>query len=135
MLLESGVVMALVGRLGAGKTQFVKGLARGIGVEDVRKVTSPTFTLIHEYSGHCLLYHIDAYRLSGAEELLDLGFAELPAGGAVVVEWADRVADGMPPDCLWIDMQVTGATGRLLDARATGPFARSCLAAWASAVR
>jgi len=134
-LLESGVVLALVGRLGAGKTQFVKGLARGIGFEDVRKVTSPTFTLIHEYPGHRLLYHIDAYRLSGAEELLDLGFEELPGGGAVVVEWADRVVDVMPPDCLWIDMKVTGATTRLLNVRATGPLARRCLVAWGSAVR
>ena len=134
-LLEPGIVLALVGRLGAGKTHFVKGLALGTGFPDARKVTSPTFTLIHEYPGRCLLYHIDAYRLAGADELFELGFDELPGGGAVVVEWADRVAEAMPADCLWIEMQVTGVTNRAMEVRATGPMTRRCLAAWASAVR
>ena len=90
--LQGGEVIAMVGTLGTGKTHFIKGLALGLEVTDVDVVTSPTFTLINEYEGRLPLYHIDAYRLEKAEQLVALGFDEICGGsGVVVVEWADRV--------------------------------------------
>lgn len=126
--LHGGLVVGLVGQLGAGKTQLVKGMAAGNAVDDVRRVTSPTFTLIHEYPGRLRLYHVDAYRLRSAEDLLKLGFDELvQPDAAVVVEWADRVKPALPPDSLWITMTVTGKDQRSLSVTAYGESAASCL--------
>ena len=134
--LIGGVVVGLIGPLGAGKTHFVKGVARGNGLPDVRRVTSPTFTLVHEYAGTCSLCHIDAYRLCDASELEALGFEEfVRPGAAVVVEWADRVRATMPDDALWIEFSVTGEQSRSLACQATGPSSSACLAAWRRAVR
>ena len=95
--LAGGELIGLIGELGTGKTQFVKGLARGLGVDDA-VVNSPTFTLINEYPGRRRLIHIDAYRLERAEELAALGFEEIcSSGGVVVVEWADRVWEMVEP--------------------------------------
>jgi tRNA threonylcarbamoyladenosine biosynthesis protein TsaE len=91
-ILRPGDVLLLVGELGAGKTCFVQGLARGLGVAD--QVTSPTFTLLREYSGRLPLYHLDAYRLEGPGDLFDIGVEEyLESGGVLVVEWGDRARD------------------------------------------
>ena len=120
--LASGHVLALIGPLGAGKTHFVKGLARGAGVDDDRKVNSPTFVLVNEYAGRIPLYHLDAYRLGGETELEALGFDEMIAGdAAVVVEWADRVSGSLPPDHLQIVIDVTGPNRRDFTMTATGP--------------
>jgi tRNA threonylcarbamoyladenosine biosynthesis protein TsaE len=114
--------------LGAGKTHLVKGLAAGNGATDPRKVTSPTFTLIHEYSGRLRLHHIDAYRLRGPSELIALGFDELIGPESVVaVEWADRVRSAMPADTLWIEISAFSETGRRFTFRAAGPTAGQCL--------
>ncbi len=88
-----GVVMALYGELGAGKTAFVRGLARGLGVED--EVVSPTFTIVNEYSGGGKeLLHFDMYRLGGAQELLDIGWDDYLARDAVIaVEWSENVEE------------------------------------------
>ena len=113
--LLGGVVIGLAGPLGVGKTHLVKGIAVGNGLEDVRQVTSPTFTLIHEYAGRLLLYHLDAYRLRGAQDLLILGFDELiRPDTAVVVEWADRVRTAMPEDALNVELTPTGQTNRTI---------------------
>lgn len=96
--LRRGDVLALAGDLGAGKTQFAKGIAAGLGVE--AEVTSPTFTLIHEYPGGRLpLYHIDLYRLELEEEALKIGIDDYLAGdGVTIVEWADKFSGLMPPN-------------------------------------
>jgi len=128
--LVGGLVIALVGALGAGKTQFVKGMAIGNGACDARCVTSPTFTLINEYAGRLTLFHLDAYRLSGPVELFSLGFDELMApDSAVVVEWADRVAGAIPAERLQVHIEAVGASVRGLSFWAYGSAAESCLGA------
>jgi tRNA threonylcarbamoyladenosine biosynthesis protein TsaE len=99
---REGDVLGLVGDLGAGKTQWVKGLAAGLGSEAV--VTSPTFTLIHEYAGGRLpLYHVDCYRLARAEELVGIGLDDyLDGRGVLVIEWADKFPELMPAGARWV---------------------------------
>ena len=122
------LLIALVGPLGAGKTQLVKGMALGNDLENPAQVTSPTFTLMHEYAGRIPLYHLDTYRLDHERELVALGFEELlDAGNVVVVEWADRMIDLMPEDALWITIEATGPTSRRFSFRASGPVAARCL--------
>jgi tRNA threonylcarbamoyladenosine biosynthesis protein TsaE len=103
-LLEVGDVCALIGDLGAGKTAFTQGLARGLGVRQA--VTSPTFTLINQYRARDgrLLQHVDCYRLSNASaEMWDVGLLDLLAGDDIVmIEWADRIPDLLPDDYLEI---------------------------------
>src|SRR5580700_53736 len=90
---ERGLVFALSGELGAGKTQFVKGLARGLGIS--ARVHSPTFTLVNEYGGGRLkLFHLDLYRLETREQILSGGIEEfLQPDGVSVIEWAERIYD------------------------------------------
>ena len=128
------LTMALIGPLGAGKTQLVKGIADGNGTDDPRKVTSPTFTLIHEYPGRLKLLHIDAYRLRGPVELLALGFDELiDPNSAIVIEWADRVAEALPADLMRIEITPTGSTQRRLSVSAEGPIAAQAFLAFTTA--
>ena len=128
--LIGGITIGLVGPLGAGKTLLVKGIAAGNAVDDVRQVTSPTFTLVNEYPGRLCLYHLDAYRLSSPAEFLSLGFYEfIHSDSAVVVEWADRVREAMPEETLWIELGVTGDTSRTLSLCAAGDPALRCLEA------
>jgi len=103
---RDGVVLALVGELGSGKTVFTKGLAAGIGVSDRAGVTSPTFVLRQDYDGRLRIHHYDVYRLSGPPELLALGFEEdIRPGAVVAVEWADRVLEAIPPDALFVELE------------------------------
>ncbi len=97
--LRGGACLALHGNLGAGKTQFVRGLVRGLG-GNPRAVSSPTFVLLNVYEGGRLaVFHLDAYRVHGPEDFESIGFSELlEQGGVVVVEWAGRVSDLLPPD-------------------------------------
>ena len=101
-----GDVFALVGDLGAGKTQLVKGIAVGVGA--AADVTSPTFTLIHEYvGGRTPLYHFDFYRIESAQEAAHLGLDEYFFGdGVCVVEWADRFAELLPASSRWLSIAI-----------------------------
>ena len=91
-----GAVIALHGDLGAGKTLFVSGLAKGLGLDC--RVTSPTFTIVNEYLGDIPLFHFDMYRLSGSEELFEIGWEDyLQRGGVCAVEWSEITEDAFPP--------------------------------------
>jgi len=129
LALEAGSCVALVGPLGAGKTQFVKGIAAGAGVPDRQTVNSPTFVLVNEYDGRLHLYHLDTYRLGDSAELERLGFGEmLYAGGAVIVEWADRVAEALPEDHLRVSFEHAGESRRRVVVTAGGERSRGLLA-------
>jgi tRNA threonylcarbamoyladenosine biosynthesis protein TsaE len=120
-LLFPGAVVALIGHLGAGKTQLVRAVAEGLGIKDSRSVSSPTFVLIQEYQAHLPIYHFDAYRLLSEHAFRDLGVHEYFAGdGVCLVEWADKVADSLPAERLDITLEVTGETSRRVRIRARG---------------
>lgn len=108
-LLSSGDVITLEGDLGAGKTTFTKGIAEGLGVKEM--ITSPTFTIIKEYTGNIPLYHMDAYRLEHSEE--DMGFHEYFNGeGVSVIEWAQFIADYLPEERLNVKIDYLGENKR-----------------------
>jgi tRNA threonylcarbamoyladenosine biosynthesis protein TsaE len=122
--------IALIGGLAAGKTQLVKGIAAGAGVDDPARVSSPTFVIVNEYAARIHLYHVDAYRLSGPADLAAIGLEEMLASESVViVEWADRVAEILPEARLTARLTITGDTHRRLEFEATGPAARRLVAA------
>jgi tRNA threonylcarbamoyladenosine biosynthesis protein TsaE len=100
--LAAGDVVALVGELGAGKTQLVRGICRGAGVPDP-EVASPSFAIVATYHGRIPIHHADFYRLSGEDDLYGTGFSDLVGGeGAVLVEWADRIPGALPEERLEI---------------------------------
>jgi tRNA threonylcarbamoyladenosine biosynthesis protein TsaE len=104
--LRPGDVVALSGELGAGKTCLVQGIARGLDVPEGYEITSPTFTLINEYPGRFILYHMDMYRLSGVQDLIDIGFdACFNDRGVVVVEWAEKIREALPEGALFISLE------------------------------
>ncbi|MEW6727615.1 MAG: tRNA (adenosine(37)-N6)-threonylcarbamoyltransferase complex ATPase subunit type 1 TsaE [Bacillota bacterium] len=111
-LLAAGDVLAVQGGLGAGKTTFAQGIGKGLQVRG--SVTSPTFTIINEYSGRLPLYHFDTYRLEDADEMNFLGYEEYFEGdGVTLIEWADRVAETLPGERLDITVERTGENSRL----------------------
>jgi tRNA threonylcarbamoyladenosine biosynthesis protein TsaE len=102
-LLKGGDFISLQGELGAGKTKFAGGVAKGLGVDPSLPVTSPTYTLLNIYQGRLPLYHFDLYRLSGDDDVVALGFPEyFHDKGICLVEWADRLHDELPRDRLEI---------------------------------
>ena len=114
--LVAGDVVALTGALGAGKTCFVQGLARGLGVPV--RATSPTFVLINEYRGRVPVHHVDAYRTAHVTDLLDLGLLELFDGdGVTVVEWADRAASLLPERAVHVHIDGVGDEPRTITLR------------------
>ena len=103
--LKPGAVVAFSGDLGAGKTAFVRGMARGLGIPE--RVTSPTFTIVNEYEGGRLpLFHFDMYRLGSSDELFDIGWEDyLTRGGVCAVEWSENVSDALEGDCIRVDIR------------------------------
>ncbi|SCJ75704.1 ADP-binding protein [uncultured Clostridium sp.] len=111
--LTGGEVLALYGGLGAGKTAFTRGLARGLGI--TRQVTSPTFTLLHQYKGRLALNHFDVYRLSSVEEAEDIGIDEImEADGVTVIEWPERVEELLDDRTIVIKIEGSGDEPRVL---------------------
>ncbi|HVO11023.1 MAG TPA: tRNA (adenosine(37)-N6)-threonylcarbamoyltransferase complex ATPase subunit type 1 TsaE [Vicinamibacteria bacterium] len=112
--LRGGEVVLLTGELGTGKTAFVRGLARGLGV-DPGEVASPTFVLLTSYPGRLVLHHADLYRLRGDGDEADLGLEELPGAGAVLaVEWAERLREAPWPRTIRVRLQHAGGDERRL---------------------
>ena len=104
-VLKPGTVIAFTGDLGAGKTAFTRGLARGLGIQE--RVTSPTFTIVNEYEGGRLpLFHFDMYRLGSSDELYDIGWEDyLARGGVCAVEWSENVAEAMDESTIRVDIR------------------------------
>lgn len=114
--LTAGDIVALTGELGAGKTCFTQGIARGLGVPEVYQITSPTFTLVNEYPGRLNLIHLDVYRLSSSRDLQDLGYEEFFFGkGVTVIEWAEKIQDIIPEKSLSVTMAYLDQNQRSID--------------------
>jgi tRNA threonylcarbamoyladenosine biosynthesis protein TsaE len=120
-LLKKGSVVALKGSLGSGKTTLVKGIARGLGIDE--EITSPSYTIISEYETiHKLeripLYHIDAYRLSGNEDFLNMGGEDIVFGGGIsLIEWGERIPDFIPSDAIMINIEIIAENDRQITVR------------------
>ena len=111
--LPDGAVVALYGDLGAGKTAFGRGMARGLGID--ARVSSPTFTIVNEYLGARELYHFDMYRLASSEELFGIGWEDyLSRGGVCAVEWSENVPDAFEGDEVTVRIEKTGDSERLI---------------------
>lgn len=129
-LLFPNAVIALIGPLGAGKTHLTRAIAEGLGIANSSAVTSPTFTLIHEYPARLPIFHFDAYRLGGPDAFLDLGATEYyEAGGVCLIEWADRVEAALPEERLTIRLESIDENCRRAELIATGQRYRSLLLA------
>ncbi len=117
--LQAGDVVALCGQLGAGKTQATKGIVAGLGSSAA--VTSPTFTLVHEYSdGRLPIFHFDFYRMDSAQEVLTVGWDDiLDEPGVVIIEWADLFPELLPPHTRWFQFSALEDGSRLVEARAS----------------
>ena len=112
--LPAGTTLSLIGDLGAGKTEFVKGLAIGLGAGN--EAASPTFTIVHEYrGGRLVLFHMDFYRLNEERELDEVGFDDyLMAGGVCAIEWGDKFPSRLPPDSVAIRIAIHGNNKRTI---------------------
>jgi tRNA threonylcarbamoyladenosine biosynthesis protein TsaE len=123
-------VLALSGHLGAGKTTLVKGLAEGLGVAPAADVTSPTFLRLVRFDGRTPLVHVDAYRMRGPGDFVELGLdEEIAAGALVAVEWPEIVEAALPVDRLALSLDHVDESRRLVRLEAGGPQAAAWLAA------
>lgn len=126
-LLRPGDVVLLSGELGAGKTTFVQGLARGLGFEG--PVSSKSFVILGEYAGRIALHHADLYRLEDPGQVQDLALDELSADGVLVVEWPERAEYVLPPQRLLVRFEVASVNRRVLHLEPSGPRAEGLAAA------
>ena len=110
---EPGDIITLAGTLGAGKTALTQFIGRGLGIDPRIYITSPTFSLLHEYQGRIPLYHMDLYRLGSEEEIESLGFPEYFYGhGLTVIEWPERLGSLMPAERLHVELVISGENSR-----------------------
>jgi tRNA threonylcarbamoyladenosine biosynthesis protein TsaE len=130
--LRPGDVVGLTGPLGAGKTTFVQGLARGTGVPPDRHVASPTFALVNEHPGRVALVHADLYRINDPRELAELGLDDAYDRAAVAIEWLDRFPDAAPGDRLEIVLAFEAEGARSVTLRGLGPRGTELAASLAS---
>ncbi len=133
-LLPPGCAVALIGPLGAGKTRLVQAVAQACGVSR-EEVTSPTFILVQHYHGERAIHHADAYRLGDAHEFAELGLDEtFQSDGLFFVEWADRVAEELPPARIEIRIDVVGSETREFHISSTTPDYDDIIAALAERI-
>ena len=105
--------MALQGTLGSGKTVFAAGIANGLGIGE--NITSPTYTIINEYAGSPVLYHIDAYRLDDDRDFRNIGGDEIiNSAGISVIEWSERIPESLPDNAIKVSIEITGPSSRLI---------------------
>lgn len=117
--LGPGAVVACIGDLGAGKTAFLQGVARGLGVES--PVTSPTFVLVNVYRGRLPVHHLDAYRTESLTEILELGLEEMLSGdGVTLIEWADKMLPLLPPRAVVVRISGAGDEPREIEVEGPG---------------
>lgn len=127
-LLQAGDVVALIGRLGSGKTTLTQGLARGLGVKRKDYVTSPSFTLIKEHKGRIPIYHIDLYRIDNIKEIFNLGYEEYFYGeGVAIIEWADKIRKLLPREVLIINLEIIGENRRKIELAPKGKHYRNII--------
>ena len=111
--LEVGDCVAMAGSLGAGKTLLVRGIAEGLGLDDTRLVSSPTYVLVREYLARIPIFHIDLYRMGDPRaELADLGLEEMLEEGVALIEWADRATTALPHNRWEIAIEITAESSR-----------------------
>ncbi len=111
---KPGRVISLRGSLGAGKTVIAKGIAQQLGIEEA--IVSPTFTLVQEYEGTMPMYHMDLYRLEGSEEFELIGGEEmLYSDGLALVEWSEKIQDMLPPDTIYVTVDIAPDQSRIID--------------------
>jgi tRNA threonylcarbamoyladenosine biosynthesis protein TsaE len=129
--LQAGDVVCLYGELGSGKTVFVQGLARGLGVPPDAMVRSPSFVLIHRYEGRVPLYHADLYRLDGLAAIDEIGLRELLGGdGVAVIEWADKLEAALPAARLEVRLRHVDDDTRQIALHPVGARAEQCVERW-----
>ena len=114
--LKPGDMVALCGDLGAGKTTFVKGIAKGLGVHDYKYVNSPSFVLVREYKGRIPLFHFDIYRLEHLKDIEDIGYEDyLARKGVVVIEWSSKMKRILPDRHLEVTLKIKSADERAIN--------------------
>lgn len=128
-IVTPGDVITLKGSLGSGKTTLTQAIARGLGVDPRIYVTSPTFSLLHEYQGRIPLYHMDLYRLAGEDAIESLGFTEyFFDNGVTVIEWPERLGSLMPDERLDVELIISGETCRTANLKGHGDLWQKKLA-------
>ncbi|MBI5117944.1 tRNA (adenosine(37)-N6)-threonylcarbamoyltransferase complex ATPase subunit type 1 TsaE [Candidatus Poribacteria bacterium] len=122
-LLGRGDVVALIGDLGAGKTVFAQGLAKGLGVSPDEYVSSPSFTLVNQYKGRVPVFHVDTYRLASETEMVALGYEEyFDPNGVTIIEWADKVRSLLPERHITIRFKLLGPAIREMEVELVGSW-------------
>ena len=111
--LKGTEIIAMFGGLGAGKTAFTRGLARGLGIND--GVSSPTFALVHEYEGKFNLYHFDMYRINTFDDLYTTGFFDYMDNGVMVIEWSENIENALPDNCIRVYIKVVSENEREIE--------------------
>jgi tRNA threonylcarbamoyladenosine biosynthesis protein TsaE len=126
--LSTGMVITLSGDLGSGKTAFVQGLARGLGVPGDYYITSPTYTIINEYSGRLPLFHIDLYRILDGQDVADIGLYDIfNTENVIAIEWPEIIASELPRDLIALHFEIVTPTTRKITLHTSGLKGKSVI--------
>ncbi|MDR1002527.1 MAG: tRNA (adenosine(37)-N6)-threonylcarbamoyltransferase complex ATPase subunit type 1 TsaE [Oscillospiraceae bacterium] len=112
--LRGAECIAMFGDLGAGKTTFIRGLAKGLSIDE-SEISSPTFALVHEHEGRCRLFHFDMYRVVSLEDLYSTGFFDYLENGVMVIEWSENIENALPENHLSVRIEKDGENGRIFE--------------------